>query len=78
VSNIVEGYRRRRYRSEFLRFLTFPHASSLELQCHLEKLAMIYTDLKDRIMPIHLRVMILSKRIYKFINYVERNWKTKS
>lgn len=39
---------------------------------------MIYTDLKDRIMPIHLRVMILSKRIYKFINYVERNWKTKS
>jgi four helix bundle protein len=38
-SNIVEGYGRRRYKQEYIRFLIFSHASVLETIDHLETLA---------------------------------------
>ena len=31
VSNIVEGYGRRKYKADFIRFLVFSHGSCLEL-----------------------------------------------
>jgi four helix bundle protein len=37
-SNIVEGYGRRRYKQEFIRFLIFAHASCDETIDHLETL----------------------------------------
>jgi four helix bundle protein len=37
-SNIVEGYGRRRYKQEFIRFLVFAHASCDETIDHLETL----------------------------------------
>ena len=37
-SNIVEGYSRRRYKSDFLRFLIYAHASVQETIDHLETL----------------------------------------
>ena len=37
-ANIVEGYGRRRYKQEFIRFLTFAHASCDESIDHLETL----------------------------------------
>jgi four helix bundle protein len=37
-SNIVEGYGRRRYKQEYIRFLTFSHSSVLETIDHLETL----------------------------------------
>jgi len=37
-SNIVEGYRRRRYKQEFIRFLVFAHAPCDETIDHLEGL----------------------------------------
>src|SRR4029077_19654575 len=37
-SNIVEGYGRRRYKQEFIRFLVFAHASCDETIDHLESL----------------------------------------
>lgn len=37
-SNIVEGYGRRRYKNDFIRFLTFAHASCDETIDHLETL----------------------------------------
>ena len=37
-SNIVEGYGRRRYKLEFVRFLTYAHASCDETIDHLETL----------------------------------------
>lgn len=37
-SNIVEGYGRRRYKLEFIRFLTYAHASCDETIDHLETL----------------------------------------
>jgi len=35
VANIVEGFGRRRYKKEFIRFLTFAHASCDETKVHL-------------------------------------------
>ncbi|MDC0935038.1 four helix bundle protein [Pirellulales bacterium] len=37
-SNIVEGYGRRRYKKDFIRFLTYSHASCDETVDHLETL----------------------------------------
>ncbi|MEN8254441.1 MAG: four helix bundle protein [Verrucomicrobiota bacterium] len=37
-SNIVEGYGRRRYKQDFIRFLTYSHASCDETIDHLETL----------------------------------------
>jgi four helix bundle protein len=37
-SNIVEGYGRRRYRNDYIRFLTHAHSSVLETRDHLETL----------------------------------------
>lgn len=38
ATNIVEGYGRKRYKQDFIKFLTYSHASNLETMCHLEKL----------------------------------------
>ena len=38
VSNIVEGYGRRRYKNEFIRFLTYAVGSCDETKAHLEML----------------------------------------
>jgi len=37
-SNIVEGYGRRRYKNDYIRFLTYAHSSVLETRDHLESL----------------------------------------
>lgn len=37
-SNIVEGYGRRKYKNDYIRFLTYSHSSVLETRDHLETL----------------------------------------
>ncbi|WP_282016598.1 four helix bundle protein [Marinifilum flexuosum] len=41
-ANIVEGYGRKDYRTEFVRFLVIANASLLETESHLEMLCEIY------------------------------------
>lgn len=72
-SNIVEGYGRRRYKQEFLRFLVFAHASCDETIDHLEGLfesgslrnESIYRDLQARL-------ALLGRKLNVFIQGVER------
>jgi four helix bundle protein len=72
-SNIVEGYGRRRYKQEFIRFLVYAHASCDETIDHLEALQdcgslcdkAIYTRLHDGL-------LVLSRKINLFIQAVER------
>ena len=73
--NIVEGYGRRIYKQEFIRFLTFSHASLLECKSQLDMLAELYPkiDFKQMIQ----KYDNLGAKIYKFIKYVETDWKTK-
>jgi len=42
--NIVEGYGRRRYKSDFIRFLTYAHASSDETTEWLEYILDCYSE----------------------------------
>ena len=76
-SNIVEGYGRRRYKQEFIRFLTYSLASCDETTDHLETLyeteslnnEALYQDL-------HKRLQILGKKINLFIQSVEKEHRT--
>jgi four helix bundle protein len=71
-SNIVEGYGRRRYKQDFIRFLTYAHASCDETIDHLETLfetgslpdGPVYEDL-------HTRLDTLGEKLNKFIQAVE-------
>ena len=75
--NIVEGYGRKRYKNEFIRFLIFAHASCDEAISQLSMLDEIHFKsggLKEMVSEYE----ILSKKIYKFTEYVEQNWNDKN
>ncbi len=42
TTNIVEGYGRKRYKADFIRFLVFSHSSCLETKNHLDKIDNLY------------------------------------
>lgn len=71
-SNIVEGYGRRRYKHDFIRFLTYAHASCDETVDHLETLFET-ESLKDKTMYQSLldRLHTLGKKLYTFVQGVE-------
>lgn len=73
-SNIVEGYGRRRYKQEYIRFLTFSLASCDETTDHLETLYET-GSLKDEDLygDLHERLQILGKRLNLFIQSVEKD-----
>ena len=76
-ANIVEGYGRRRYRQEFIRFLVFAHASCDETIDHLEVLfetgslenKTVYRDLSSQL-------DLLGRKLNVFIGSVERSHRT--
>jgi len=73
-SNIVEGYGRRKYKQEFLRFLTYSIGSNDETIDHLENLFET-GSLKDTYLydDLHRRLIILGKKINLFIQSVSNN-----
>ena len=75
-SNIVEGYGRKRYKADFIKFLVYSHASCLETKAHLNKIRFLYTDLIPDVDQFIADYDILGAKIYNFIQYVESNWKT--
>jgi four helix bundle protein len=76
ISNIVEGYGRRMYKAEFVRFLIFSHSSCLETQNHIEKLMVLYPDFNETLKNILNQYDHLGICIFRYINYVEKNWKS--
>ena len=74
VTNIVEGYGRKRYKQDFIKFLTYSHASNLETFCHLEKLAVLYPDLDTELVILKNEYDLLGAKLFSFIKYVENNW----
>lgn len=71
--NIVEGYGRRRYKQDFIKFLVYAHASLLECLSQLEMIEQLYPDLDVKIMID--KYDILGAKLFKFIMYVEKDWK---
>jgi four helix bundle protein len=74
ATNIVEGYGRKRYKQDFIKYLTYSHASNLETCCHLEKLQFLYPGLSDEMGLIKIEYDILGAKIFSFLRYVENNW----
>ena len=75
-TNIVEGYGRKRYKADFLKFLTYSWASCLETVFHIEKITKLYPDVIPNYEELINRYNELSAKIFNFIKYVEENWRT--
>jgi four helix bundle protein len=74
ATNIVEGYGRKRYKQDFIKFLTYSHASNLETVCHLEKLAVLYPNLNGELVLLKNEYDLLGAKLFSFLKYVENNW----
>ena len=72
---IVEGYGRRRYKPEFIRYLVFSQSECDETIVHLDFLFET-ESLKDKKLYETLKAdySALSKRMNTFIKWVEENW----
>lgn len=77
-SNIVEGYGRNAYKQDFIRFLIFSHGSKDETINHLHKIERLYPELQEEAAQLKGEYDSLGAKIYKFTEYVIKNWKTKS
>ena len=75
ITNIVEGYGRRVYKNDFLKFLVYSHASNLETINHLEKISQLYIQLSEESIDLVSKYDQLGARIYKFTEYVRENWR---
>lgn len=75
TANIVEGYGRKKYKAEFIRFLIFAHSSCDETIVHLKFMSDLYNNMKDEAENLIKKYTELSKKIYKFTEYVENEWK---
>lgn len=72
-SNIVEGYGRRRYKMEYIKFLTYSIASNDETIDHLENLFET-ASLKNKALydNLHNTLESLGKKLNRFIQSIER------
>jgi len=75
TATIVEGYGRKRYKADFIRYLVYAQSECDETIVHLDFLfeTESFTD-KIRYDDLRAKYDLLSKRINKFIQWVEDNW----
>ena len=71
---IAEGYGRKKYKAEFVRFLIFAHSSCDETIAQLNMISDIHFP-KNPLSDLMGKYELLGKKINKFIQYVENNWK---
>ena len=77
-SNIVEGYGRRRYKNDFIRFLTYSHASCDETIDHLETLFETESLTREAIYEdLHQRLNSLGGQLNKFIQSEDSGHQTR-
>ena len=75
ATNIVEGYGRKRYKADFIKFLTYSWTSSLETVFYIEKISKPYPEIIVNQEEFINKYNELNAKIYNFIKYVEDNWK---
>ncbi len=75
TSCIVEGYGRRKYKADFVKFLVYAHASCDETILHLNFIRDAH-ELNGKEMEVLLNAYDeLGGKINRFIQYVEKEWK---
>lgn len=74
-TNIAEGYSRKKYKVDFIRYLTIAHGSSEETKVHLEILRNsklipfeVYSDLLRRYKNLSVRIINYKKKIQEDIS----------
>ena len=72
---IAEGYGRRRYKAEYIRFLIFAHASADETNSQLDMLIKTYPEITE-FKELRQEYEALGGKINKYLQYVESNWRT--
>jgi len=75
TSCIVEGYGRRKYENDFIRFLTYAQASCDETEVHLDFIHASGYITDEVYQEIKTENDVLGRKINKFIQYVEKYWK---
>lgn len=79
TSLIVEGYGRKRYKADFIKYLVYSHAECDETMVHLEFLqdteSFKNTEKSNQLINDYIS---LSKKINKFIQWVETHWNEES
>jgi four helix bundle protein len=73
-SCIVEGYGRRRYKSDFIKFLIYAQASCDETELHLNFIHDSGYISDDVFKEVHEENDKLGRKINNFIQYVETHW----
>jgi four helix bundle protein len=71
-ANIVEGYGRRRYKAEFIRFLIYSHSSCNETIEWVEYIRDCHQELKEKSREILRQLDKLGRKINRFISAVEK------
>jgi four helix bundle protein len=71
---LVEGYGRRQYRNDFIKFLVYSHASLLEAISQAEFLHKVHPEGGWNVIAIDLEK--LGSKIHNFKTYVENHWRT--
>ena len=75
TSCIVEGYGRRKYKADFIKFLTYAHASCDETIVHLKFLKDTHELDNKKLDYFFEKYDELGRKINKYIQYVEKEWK---
>jgi four helix bundle protein len=76
-SSIVEGYGRRRYKQEYIRFLTYALASNDETTDHLETLFETESLVNEALFQdLHARLDTLGRKLNNFLQAVESGHRT--
>jgi four helix bundle protein len=74
-SCIVEGYGRKRYKAEFVKFLTYAHASCDETIVHLNFIKDLHEIVDNEIEFFLTEYNKLGRKINKYIQYVHNEWR---
>jgi len=75
TSNIVEGYGRKKYKADFIKYLIYSHASCDETLVHLRFIRDTHKNIKIDVDELLSKYNVLGSKINVFIQYVEREWK---
>ena len=75
TSCIDEGYGRKKYKADFIKFLIYSHASCDETIVHLNFIRDTHKVDNKEINTFLLRYDELGRKTNKFIQYVEKEWK---
>jgi four helix bundle protein len=71
---IAEGYGRRKYKADFIKFLTYAIASCDETINHIITINELYPDLTS-FKEIETEYDLLGRKINNYIQYVESSWR---